>query len=29
MRVGTKSILFGAHQFLLHPLFVAWAWTRL
>lgn len=26
MKVGTKSILFGAHQFLLHPiiLFVAW-----
>lgn len=29
MRVGTKSVLFGAHQFLIHPLFVAWAWWRL
>ncbi len=29
MRVGTKSILFGAHQFLLHPLFVAAAWWKL
>jgi hypothetical protein len=29
MRVGTKSVLFGAHCFFLHPLFVAWAWTRL
>lgn len=26
MKLGTKSVLFGAHQFLLHPLFVAWAW---
>lgn len=29
MKIGTKSILFGAHQFVLHPLFVAWAWWRL
>ena len=29
LRVGTKSVLWGAHQFLLHPLFVAWAWWRL
>ena len=29
MRVGTKSILFGGHQFLLHPLCVAWGWTLL
>lgn len=29
MKVGTKSILFGAHQFLIHPLFVAWAWWKL
>lgn len=29
MRIGTKSLLFGAHQFLLHPVFVALAWTRL
>lgn len=26
MKIGTKSILFGVHQFLLHPLLVAWAW---
>jgi hypothetical protein len=29
VRVGTKSILFGGHQFLIHPWFVAWAWWRL
>lgn len=29
MRVGTKSVLYGAHCFLLHPIFVAIAWTRL
>lgn len=29
MKIGTKSILFGAHQFLIHPLFVALAWWRL
>lgn len=29
MRIGTKSILFGAHQFLIHPWFVAWAWWKL
>lgn len=29
MNVGTKSILFGAHAFYLHPWFVAWAWWRL
>ena len=29
MRVGTKSILFGAHQFIIHPLFVALAWWKL
>ena len=29
MMVGTKSVLFGAHQFILHPLFVAEAWSRL
>jgi hypothetical protein len=29
MTIGTKSLLFGAHQFLLHPLLVAWAWTKL
>lgn len=29
MKVGTKSVLFGAHQFLIHPLFVALAWWKL
>jgi len=29
MTVGTKSLLFGAHAFFLHPLFVAWGWKRL
>jgi hypothetical protein len=29
MRIGTKSVLFGAHQFLIHPWFVAWAWKKL
>ena len=29
MKVGTKSLLFGAHQFLLHPIMVAIAWIRL
>jgi hypothetical protein len=29
VKVGTRSVLFGAHQFLLHPLFVALAWWRL
>ena len=29
MAIGTRSILFGAHQFLLHPLFLAWAWWKL
>lgn len=29
MRIGTKSILFGAHCFILHPWFVAAAWWRL
>jgi hypothetical protein len=29
MRVGTKSVLFGAHCFLLHWLFVAAAWWKL
>ena len=27
--MGTRSVLFGAHQFLLHPLFLAIAWTKL
>ena len=29
VRVGTKSVLFGAHAALLHPWFVAAAWWRL
>lgn len=29
MTIGTKSVLFGAHQFALHPWFVAAAWWRL
>lgn len=29
MKTGTKSVLFGAHCFLIHPIFVGIAWTRL
>jgi len=29
MKIGTKSVLFGAHCFLLHPFFVARAWVKL
>jgi len=29
MKVGTKSVLFGAHCFFIHPIFVAIAWTKL
>ncbi len=29
MTIGTKSILFGVHQFGIHPWFVAWAWWKL
>ena len=29
MKTGTKSVLFGAHCFFLHPWFVAAAWTKL
>lgn len=29
MTVGTRSVLFGAHCFLVHPWFVALAWWRL
>jgi hypothetical protein len=29
MKIGTKSLLFGAHQFLMHPCFVAVAWHKL
>lgn len=29
MKIGTKSVLYGAHCFLLHPWFVAFAWWKL
>lgn len=29
MNIGTKSLLYGAHQFLIHPIFVFLAWWRL
>jgi hypothetical protein len=29
MRVGTKSLLFGYHQFVLHPILVFAAWWKL
>src|SRR5450759_2462608 len=29
MRVGTKSVLFGAHCFFIHPIFVAVGWSIL
>jgi len=29
MKIGTRSILFGAHQFLLHPVLLAVAWRKL
>jgi len=29
MRIGTKSLLFGYHQFILHPIFVTMAWKKL
>lgn len=29
MKIGTKSILFGVHQFLFHPLVVCLAWRKL
>jgi hypothetical protein len=29
MKVGTKSVLFGAHAFWIHPWFVALAWWKL
>jgi hypothetical protein len=29
MKIGTKSVLFGAHCFLLHPFFVLAAWIKL
>jgi hypothetical protein len=29
MKIGTKSVLFGAHCFFIHPFFVALAWIKL
>ena len=29
MKLGTKSVLFGAHCFFIHPLFLALAWWKL
>ncbi len=29
MKIGTRSILFGVHQFAIHPWFVAWGWWQL
>lgn len=29
MKIGTKSVLFGAHCFLIHPFFVMVAWIKL
>jgi hypothetical protein len=29
LTVGTRSILWGGHQFILHPIFVALAWRKL
>jgi hypothetical protein len=29
MKTGTKSLLIGAHQFIIHPICVAIAWNRL
>ena len=29
MKIGTRSLLFGAHQVFIHPWFVAWAWWKL
>lgn len=29
MKIGSRSLLFGAHQFLLHPVCVALAWRKL
>lgn len=27
--IGSRSVLFGVHQFAIHPWFVAWGWWRL
>lgn len=28
MKIGTRTVLFGVHQFAIHPLIVAWCWWR-
>ena len=28
LTLGTRSLLFGNHQFLLHPIFVTWGWKK-
>ena len=29
MKLGTRSLLWGAHAFFLHPLQVGWGWRQL
>ncbi len=29
MTIGSRSLLYGVHQFAIHPWFVAWAWWKL
>lgn len=29
MKIGTRSVLYGAHAFYLHPWFIAWGWWKL
>lgn len=29
MTLGTKTHLFGVHQFIVHPVMVTWAWVHL
>jgi hypothetical protein len=29
MRIGSKSLIYGAHQVLIHPIAIAYAWTKL
>lgn len=29
MKIGTRSLLYGAHQFLIHPIMLAVAWNKL
>lgn len=28
-RTGSRSLIFGCHQFIIHPIFVAYAWLRM